>query len=453
MADKRKRGKDPEGKPLRVPPEREMENNIRDIETKRKQVIRTRNMVRLIYLLIFLIAALILPSLIRKISGRSPETFIVKTGTIEESFRTKAIIFRSEKLLEASIEGHCVPHYDEGEKVAANRIVATVVNTSSQDLMEEIRKLESRILQAREEASKQEDFFKGDIERIDSEIEKLARKISLSSIEGNIVQARQYEMEIENLLQKKADILNFSGDKNAFLQQLEKQKENLMERLKGNIDELKNAESGIISYTIDGYEKEFSLSYMKDIDVQALDARIKELESKERKAGAEYEKVYAKIVDDLYFYLACTASLKDVNALSPGASVSVRINEKNMNLEMQVESIKKEEDRAVVILKSSMAMSETISMRLVDIDVIPRKISGLKIPVKALMDYNNLSKTAKVACVKYSYIRHIPVKVTGMDKDYAIIENDPDRAGEYTINYNDIILTNPEKFVEGQLVY
>ena len=46
-------------------------------------------------------------------------------------------------------------------------------------------------------------------------------------------------------------------------------------------------------------------------------------------------------------------------------------------------------------------------------------------------------------------------KVVGMDKDYAIIENDEHKAHEqgYIINYNDMIITNPDKFVEGQLVY
>ena len=214
MRDERNRRHNPKSKKNRV--NTSDNQKVRDLQAKRKQVKRARNKVRLIYLLIFLIAALICPSLIRKVLGKSPDTFVLKTGTIEQSFNSKAIIFRNEKLLESSIEGSCIPHYEDGEKVANDRVIATIVNSASQEQLEEIRKLDMRILQAKEEASKHEEFFKGDIEKIDSEIEKIARKIAQTSVTGNIIKCKQYETSINNLLQKKADILNFAGDKNAF---------------------------------------------------------------------------------------------------------------------------------------------------------------------------------------------------------------------------------------------
>lgn len=453
MRDERNRRHNPKSKKNRV--NTSDNQKVRDLQAKRKQVKRARNKVRLIYLLIFLIAALICPSLIRKVLGKSPDTFVLKTGTIEQSFNSKAIIFRNEKLLESSIEGSCIPHYEDGEKVANDRVIATIVNSASQEQLEEIRKLDMRILQAKEEASKHEEFFKGDIEKIDSEIEKIARKIAQTSVTGNIIKCKQYETSINNLLQKKADILNFAGDKNAFLKQLEKQKEDLAESIKGNIEELKNTESGVVSYTIDGYEKEFSLSYMYELDCQSFEENLKRLESDKINKNASFNRVYAKITDDLYYYVACMAELSEINDLKNGSAVTVRINDNNLYVNMIVESIRKEDGKAIVILKSSKALGETMSLRLIDIDVISKKIDGLKVPIKTLVNYNNLSKTAEVACIKYSYVRFIPVKVVGMDKDYAIIENDEHKAHEqgYIINYNDMIITNPDKFVEGQLVY
>ena len=173
---------------------------------------------------------------------------------------------------------------------------------------------------------------------------------------------------------------------------------------------MKNTESGVVSYTIDGYEKEFSLSYMYELDCQSFEENLKRLESDKINKNASFNRVYAKITDDLYYYVACMAELSEINDLKNGSAVTVRINDNNLYVNMIVESIRKEDGKAIVILKSSKALGETMSLRLIDIDVISKKIDGLKVPIKTLVNYNNLSKTAEVACIKYSYVRFIPVK-------------------------------------------
>lgn len=424
-------------------------NNISNLEDKRKYAKKIKNRKRFIVVILLVIASLLLPSFVRNMSGKSPNTIILKTGSIENSINTKALVIRDEVVISSKIAGTTVQHYKNGDKVSKDSVVATVVTSDSQKLLDEIKAIELRIMQAKEEVAKQSSFFEDDIKRIDNEINSVVNNIAKASATGNIFQCTQYEKDIDILLQKKSDIVSSSGDQNEFLKQLEEKKSSLQTSVDEDVDEIVNSESGIISYHVDGYEEILNSEYVDSLTSDELSKQFEKIEKNPVDSSNKNNSV--KIINGLYYYFACNVDTKIVEDIKEGKDIDVRINNNGKLLDMTVADIKKNGDTSLLLLKSNIDMGSVSSLRLVDVDVIFDESEGLKVPNKSLVDYNNIDKTASIACLKYNYVRFVQVEVVGMNKDYAIIKNVEDDS-EYDLVFNDLIITNPNDFEEGQLV-
>ena len=137
-------------------------------ENKRK----INGKVKLGGLLIALFLLLYIPSFIFWIYGKNIHTDIIRMGELEDYVTTDAYIVRDETVINSPSDGISIRNVEEGEKVGVGDTIATVLNKSSEKLLEDLKTLDLRIIEAKREKTKNDNFFSEDIKKLDQEIQE-----------------------------------------------------------------------------------------------------------------------------------------------------------------------------------------------------------------------------------------------------------------------------------------
>ena len=426
---------------------------VKSIEEKRREVRVKKNRAKLLAVVLIAVIFLAGPTLIKLILGNDVKTEIISIGSIEQSFSSNGFFIRSETLLHSSRPGVCVANYDEGDKIAANSKVAIVVESDAQNIIEQIKSLEERISLAKEEQLKNNELFKDDISKIEAEIQKIIQKMANISISKNMQEYENCKKELNILIQKKSDILNNGGDGSSFLSQLENEKATLENSVKDKTSDIVSEKPGLISYTIDGFEKSLTPEILEGLNCDKFQNLLSDVVNNNVQKGNEYDNAYAKLVDAIDYYFVCETKTINVDNYDNGDVVTVRLNDNNMIVPMSIYSIRKEESRSLVILKTTRMQSELITKRYADVEIIRNDVTGLKVRSGSIFDYNNLTGTGKIACIQNSVVTYITVNVVVMDDNYAIIENiETEDTSADKVSLNDILVLNPDNVKEGQLI-
>jgi len=89
-----------------------------------------------------------------------------KNGELEDYVTTDAYIVRDETVINSPSDGISIRNVEEGEKVGVGDTIATVLNKSSEKLLEDLKTLDLRIIEAKREKTKNDNFFSEDIKSL-----------------------------------------------------------------------------------------------------------------------------------------------------------------------------------------------------------------------------------------------------------------------------------------------
>ena len=108
-------------------------------------------------------------------------------------------------------------------------------------------------------------------------------------------------------------------------------------------------------------------------------------------------------------------------------------------------------------MKSSAGIAGTISGRVVNCDVVVDSSEGIKVPKRALAEWDSAGVTARIAIVRSNYVSYVYVNVLAEDGEYAIISNSNGFGSEEedaitSVRINDLYVVNYEKVTEGQII-
>jgi len=422
--------------------------NTRAERTRKPKKKMNSGAVTLVILLVIAIIFLLGPTLIKTVTGTMTSTDILKTGIIEDSFNTKAIIIREEEQVISEITGTCISTYQEGEKVPRKATVATVIDSASQDQLNQIKSLNVRISQAKDDIMNNKDFVNEELKTVDEEILRNAVAFSDMHSEGSFANYSQIKKNIDILLDQKKDLKSSDSATSSYLEQLTVQREKVENTIKGKMKNVLNENPGVVSYVLDGFETEYTPQILGNVSVAGFEKMVSDINSGSKKAP---DNAYVKIVTGLDYYLVCSVESSNVTGMKKGDLLDIRINDKNMIINVEIDSISIDGKDAVVVFKSGKALSKITSLRLVDIDVISKYVNGIRVPRKALMNVNNIEYTGRIAIIRSGYVYYADVKILAMNAEYAIIEN-LNAEADVTVKLNDFIVIDPTKVSEGQIV-
>jgi len=413
---------------------------------KLKKSRKTTSFIVIAFIIIYI------PSLFKWFYGDSIATAIIYNGKIEDAINTDAIIVRNEVLIEAPFDGEYIPLYEEGEKAAANSVIATVLKESASGLLNEVNEINKKIIFAKQEKNKISGIFNSDIEKLDNEIGNkvnlLIDEINNNRMDGIV----RIKKEIDDIIQKKAMIIGNEQSNDVYIQSLIEQKENLEKQMSQSIEEKSTPFSGIVSYSVDGYEDILKPSAIKDITPDLFSKLMADKEQNTEKGSrkASAGKPFAKIAKDLEVYLVICKDTEDLDFFNEGDAILIRINDISKVVQGTVNYISEEQSgKKVVSFKIDKYSNELSALRKLNIDLIKSTYEGLMVPLRSLLNVNKTKMTANIVIVKANYASIREVRIEGYNSEYAVITGlNPEKS----VSLYDTYVTNPKNIEDGQVI-
>jgi len=393
----------------------------------------------LIALVLVAVIFLLGPMIIKTATGNISETEILKNGTIEKLIKTESIVIREEQVYSLDNIGTSIPNYKEGDQIAAGKILTSVIDNDLKEMANDIKKINEKIKTVKEFPEDNEDFVNQEIKNIDQEIKKKLHDFSNMYNTNDMTLYTEIYNEIEILLEQKTGLKD-AGGSSSYIKDLEARKKSLENTLKGRMKEIVSDAPGTVSYVIDGFEGKYTPVMVRNengVSPESFDIMLENIKKgKPDKAGAPYE--YVKMITDFNYYFICNVkTTTDINNMEKGTEIEVRVNDKNLIVTAIIENINKGKDNSILVLKASGKLSQMTNIRIANIDIILKKVNGIKVPIRAVTDINHVDQTGIIALVKPGYLKNIKVKILLSNDDYAIIDNMESEEEKFT--YNDMI--------------
>ena len=404
-------------------------------------------------LLVLLFMLLYIPSLLNWLSGSTISRDIIRNGVIEESINANGIIIRDEVLLEApEFKGRYVADVGEGEKTPAYSRIATVLNDTSDVLLQEIEEINAKIVKARMEKAEKADFFSEDLVKLDTEIGLQVQNMITACNTNDFSAMGLYRTEITKIVEKKAEIVGENAT-DSYITALKQQKAEAQKKLNVNTTQVISNLSGIVSYVIDGYENVLRPDIISEITVQQLEQiQDEHAPQKEYLGKADAGEPVAKIIKGTDIFIAALLSEESLENFEAGKKINLRLNDIGLETSGSIESISEpQKGKVVVTVRTSRGADKLSAERIVNVDFISKTEEGLKVPVRSLRNISQDGQTAEIMLIKFKVAALRTVDIICRDEDYAIIRT-PEKELQKTVNLYDNYIVNPDKIKEGDII-
>ena len=412
-----------------------------------KSAVKDKSTIRRITLgsmILFLFMLLYIPSLLIWLSGNNITSDIIRIGTIEESVNANGIVVRDEVLLEEpSFEGRYEAVIGEGEKTSAYASIATVFNDTSDTLLQELDKIDTKIAKAHMDKAEKTAFFSEDLAKLDDEIGKQVRNVISACNSRSFEDLSRYRSEIKKIVLKKAEIVGESST-DSYIESLKKQKAAVQDQLSLNTLQIKSNLSGIVSYAIDGYETVLTPKNLTELTSKQLE-RIRQENSKQEPDGKAHTGTpLAKIIKGMDIFIVAAIDTSKAKNFKVDDKIKIRINDIGMETSGYIVNINDSQDsKTVVAVRTNRGTDVLSSARKVNVDFISKTKEGFKVPLRCLRDISADGTTARIMLIKYKVAAARNVEIVCRDEEYAIIVT-PEGEYEKTVNLYDTFILNPD---------
>lgn len=420
---------------------------------KKKRKLKVGKVLLTMFILVYI------PSLIYWFYGNTTATDILHLGVIEDSININGLLVRNESLINSPLKGEYIPQVEEGEKVAANSTIATVLDSSSLELLSEINEINKKILAAQKEKDKTKEIFSGDIIKIEKELGQKVTQIAEVVNENRFSDLKNLKYEIDSLIEKKAEITGDDNLDDVYIKSLKDKKNSLTANMNTKLWEETSTHSGIISYIIDGYESILTPDSINQITPEVFEnillEETPEIDLSNRRV--EGDKPFAKMINDFQFYIVIcvksnTYAKTDLNSIiQQGKRISVRINDINKQMGCNVVFVSDDfNGKTIIALEADRYINQLTMTRKINIDLIKSSYEGLIVPLKCLRNINTNAMSAEIALLKGDIASIRDVIIIGKNNEYAAIEA-KDRSNK-GIDLYDTYIINPQNIQDGQVI-
>lgn len=443
------------------------ERRIRERKPKRKKNISNIVKVALVLLLITGIACMF----IFGVGGKESdiEQAFLSTGTIENVFNANVQIIREEHGVAAEFSGKFIASVNDGDRVAAGATIGYVVKPEYESELVVLRKTEDKINAAQNAAAYVENQHT-EFAAINEEIDALA--IVLAGMSAESSSFSQYSdalRELNELFETKHEIMMNSESTDAYITSLKSERTRILSNLQNYMQEVKTTKAGVVSFYADSKAGEAT---QKASQISTYISKKGETGNFLSEAALNFEssslsysvntqvnagQTIARITPDVTYYITADVSNLDYSVFKQGKEIIVRAKNRAFSITAKVEELLKFGNKTYVLLESSTGLVGAVSQRVIDSDLVIDHMEGLKIPKRALSEWDSAGLTARIAVLRANYVSYVYVNVLAADGEYAIISPsndfvDKEDEGVTSVRVNDIYIVNHEKVSEGQII-
>ena len=410
---------------------------------------------RVIGISLFSIAIIVLIILAvgRPGASNSIKSGYVQQGVLERSAEGQGIFLRKETLVSTGTGGKVIADINEGERVAKGEVVAYVVDEAMEGEVEELKKIEDRILSAQVYSDSMTETISASLVKVSETVINDILADSAHRLKGSLRDFTALRSDVETSFTLQNDLSMDITSKDEYMQSLLAKRAEVNARLEGHMYALKAPEAGVVSYTLDGNEGTSSTLDYENLTISQL-SPFKSNGTRTLGSDVKSGQPVFRITSSDYYYVAVTVPASAAENINKNDVVTIQAKNRSFKAKATVMSVSEAGDRYLVVLRSSSNMATTISYRLQDVEVIFESVTGMKIPVRALSDWDSAGITAKIKVIRSNVVEGIYVKVLSHDDEYAIVSNNTsfdDESGVAGLKLNDMYVLNPESVTEGQL--
>ena len=377
-------------------------------------------------------------SLYTNYTGGSKTTVVV-SGTYEESVNANGIVIRKEYPITVDAQGTLQSNVASGTKVTRWANVGywykgNVDPKVSQDLQEVNERIHEMNI-----AETSDSYVNQDAMLIDNQISALSEEIIQYTKEGNFTKVEETKRRINSLMGRKTAVSGGNSAMSTLKSELENQKQQLEAQLGSQRQNLTAPHGGIYCDTVDGLETQLTMENSNSLGVSDLENFLKQDKFTVNTGVTPFP--VCKVVDNSEWQTAVLVSKKDAQDFQVEQKVRLRITgDEHEAVEAKVSSISAEQNgKNVIVVTSSKYVPDIYMKRSVNVDIIKKEYSGLKVPSEAVVEQN--SETF-VYINKLGVAEKRPVNVLYKAEDIAIIKEDNVREDALLL-YDDVII-NPD---------
>lgn len=372
------------------------------------------------------------------------QMFVVKRDILSDEEVVDALVLREEKVITDKTNRALQKDKFEGEKVSKGIRVFRYYSNKENEKIDKIaqidKEIEEYLIEQQDNINSPENLV------IDSSIESKLLEVNSINQQSKIL---NFEKNINNEVLQKAKIAGELSREGSKIKKLLDEKKAIEKTLTDQSQIVTSPMAGVISYRVDGFESKFDTKDLNKIDekfIQGFDIKtgsiIPEANNK------------SKIVNNFETYLVVTSKSDNAENAEVGDKIKVRIGNEDEAV-ATIAGINEGNGRNIIILRINTNGITLLQYRKVKVEIIWWEGKGLKVSNKSLIkegDYFYVIRN------KAGFKEKILVKLIKETSDYSLIGNysteelkdlklkiSEDRV---SINENDEILSNPEKFTE-----
>ena len=297
----------------------------------------------------------------------------------------------------------------EGEKAAKDESIFRYYSKNEDDLIKKIAELDEKI---QEVMSAQKNLPTSDVILIENQIDEKVEELNNLT---DVTKMSECKKEINELVNKKANIIGVKSPSGSYLKQLEEQRTALENELNSGAEYITAPRSGIVSYKVDGLEETLTPQNFSTLSKEYLES----LNLKTGKIIATSDES-GKIINNFECYIATISTSEEAKKAQIGDKVQIRLSN-NVEIDAKIEYLSQEnEDEVLIVLEIDRQIEELTNYRKISFDLIWWSYSGLKVPNQAIIEQDGLHYVVRN---RAGYLNKILVNVKKQNDKYSIVSN------------------------------
>jgi len=408
-----------------------------------------KNIRKVISIIVVIFLCIYIPTIIILATSSKPDLEMLQNGAIKDYIKIEGLIFKEEQLYYAQFDGVFSKGATEGEKVPSGYKIASIVNKDYIELFMQLENLKKEIVLKKQNEDISSGIFTRDLHEIEENIKKKIEQLIVMVNTNKIEDINYYLEEINKYQKYRNEIIRGLSSNDIYVEDLEKQAKQLELSFKEQIFEIETVKSGLVTYIIDGFEKDYDYKEIKNytpVDLlNLLNKDIKILDDSSIKAG----KPFVKMIYGNTYYIGFVVDNDKANKIIENKKVTIEIKKPSITITSKNITIgKKDENNTCIYIEIDSKLSELIATRKIEANIILSEYYGFKVPLSALINIDSYPyKEIQLGIVKNNWVNFINVDIVIKDNIFAIIENK-----EHAISLYDYYVLKGEKTTEGQIV-
>ena len=263
----------------------------------------------------------------------------------------------------------------DGERAAMNQAVFRYYSNVEDKIIKQISEVDEKINQALDNQTLPK--LNADVSSLEHEIEDTVNGMYKLN---DIQKINEHKNKIETYISKKVDLTGKNSPESSEVRNLTEQRDQLEQQLENSVEVITSPKAGLASYRVDGLEDKLRVN-----DFSYLTSDL--LNSFELKVGAAVplSNEKGKVVDNFKCYIATIINTEKSSAAKVGDIVTLRLSTSD-EIEATIVHIVEEDNQRILVFEIKEKVEELLEFRLITIDIIWWKYTGLKVSNQALIE-------------------------------------------------------------------